>query len=123
MGIEHVYTVDPYDLEQTETALRAALEVEGPAVIVAERECALLPEARRAWMALEVDPERCIACYKCFKVGCPAIVRSDQVYPKTGRFKARIDPLLCTGCEICAQVCPNESILFREQLRERRGTA
>ncbi len=123
MGIEHVYTVDPYDLKQTETALRAALEVEGPAVIVAERECALLPKVRRAWMALEVDPERCIACDRCFKVGCPAIVRSDQVYPKTGRFKARIDPLLCTGCEICAQVCPNEAILFREQLVERQETA
>ena len=123
MGIEHVYTVDPYDLKQTETALRAALEVEGPAVIVAERECALLPKVRRAWMALEVDPERCIACDRCFKVGCPAIVRSDQVYPKTGRFKARIDPLLCTGCEICAQVCPNEAILFREQLMERQETA
>jgi len=122
MGIEHVYTVDPYDLKQTETALRAALEVEGPAVIVAERECALLPKVRRAWMALEVDPERCIACDRCFKVGCPAIVRSDQVYPKTGRFKARIDPLLCTGCEICAQVCPNEAILFREQLMERQET-
>jgi indolepyruvate ferredoxin oxidoreductase alpha subunit len=123
MGIEHVYTVDPYDLKQTETALRAALEVEGPAVIVAERECALLPKVRRAWMALEVDPERCIACSKCFKVGCPAIVRSDQVYSKTGQFKARIDPLLCTGCEICAQVCPNEAILFREQLMERQETA
>ena len=123
MGIEHVYTVDPYDLKQTETALRAALEVEGPAVIVAVRECALLPKARRAWMALEVDLERCIACSKCFKVGCPAIVRSDQVYSKTGQFKARIDPLLCTGCEICAQVCPNEAILFREQLMERQETA
>ncbi|MEA3311954.1 MAG: 4Fe-4S binding protein, partial [candidate division WOR-3 bacterium] len=37
---------------------------------------------------------------------------------KTGRPKARIDPLLCTGCEICAQVCARRAIPFKAQLAE-----
>jgi indolepyruvate ferredoxin oxidoreductase alpha subunit len=114
MGIEHVYVVDPYDLKQVETALRASLEVEGPAVVVAQRECALLPEARARWMAIEVNPERCNGCGLCFRIACPAIVASDQLDLKTGRALAWIDPLLCTGCEICAQVCARGAIVPRE---------
>jgi len=26
--------------------------------------------------------------------------------------QAQIDPLLCTGCEVCAQVCARHAILF-----------
>lgn len=116
MGIDNVYVVDPYDLKQVETALRASLESEGPAVIVAQRECALLPEVRREWMALKVDPERCNGCGLCFRVACPAIVAADELDPKTGRPLAWIDPLLCTGCEICAQVCARGAILTREEV-------
>jgi indolepyruvate ferredoxin oxidoreductase alpha subunit len=123
LGIEQVYAVDPYDLKQVETALRAALEAKGPAVIVARRECALLPEVRREWMAIEVDVERCNGCGLCFRIGCPAIIASEQLDPKTGRALAWIDPLLCTGCEICAQVCARGAILSREQVSKKQEAA
>jgi indolepyruvate ferredoxin oxidoreductase alpha subunit len=113
MGIQRVHTVDSYDLAEVEAALRDCLEAAGPAVIVAKRACALLPEARREWEPLTVDAELCNGCGRCFRVGCPAIVRSDEIDPKTQRAKARIDPLLCTGCEICAQVCPQQAISRR----------
>jgi indolepyruvate ferredoxin oxidoreductase alpha subunit len=115
MGIERVHTVDPYDLRAFEDTLRDALEGEGPAVVISRRECALLPSARRQWMALVVDAERCNGCGLCFQVGCPAVVQSDQVDERTHRAKAWIDPLLCTGCEICAQVCVRRAIPRREQ--------
>jgi len=116
MGIEEVHTVDSYDLKGVEEALRACLAQDGPAVIVARRECALLPEVRRQWLPLKVNEERCNGCALCFQVGCPALVKSQRLDEKTGRPKAWIDPLLCTGCEICAQVCAREAILFRAQL-------
>jgi indolepyruvate ferredoxin oxidoreductase alpha subunit len=82
-------------------------------VIVAKRACALLPEARAEWQPLAVDAELCNGCGRCFRVGCPAIVRSDEIDDRTKRAKARIDVLLCTGCEICAQVCPQKAIAGR----------
>jgi indolepyruvate ferredoxin oxidoreductase alpha subunit len=119
MGIESVATVDSYDLDAVEAALREALDVDGPAVVVAKRACALLPEGRERWLPLEVDAEQCNGCGLCFRIGCPAILRSEQVHPKTGRHLAEIDPLLCTGCEVCAQVCFRDAILSREQMKEK----
>ena len=63
-----------------------------------------------------VIADRCNGCGLCFEVGCPAIFKSDRLDAKTGRAKAWIDPLLCTGCEICAQVCARKAILFREEM-------
>jgi indolepyruvate ferredoxin oxidoreductase alpha subunit len=116
MGFQRVHTVDPCDLQESEAALRDCLEAEGPSVIVSRRECALLPAARRQWMALTVDVERCNGCGLCFQVGCPAIVKSEQIDQRTGRAKAYIDPLLCTGCEVCAQVCARKAIPFRKAM-------
>ena len=116
MGISRVYTVDPYNLGAVETALRNCLEADGPAVLISRRECALMPEARQQWRALVVEAELCNGCGLCLRVGCPAIVRSDVTDEKTGRAKARIDPLLCTGCEICAQVCVRQAIPCRDGL-------
>jgi indolepyruvate ferredoxin oxidoreductase alpha subunit len=115
-GIKNTYLIDPYDLKSTETVIREALEKEGPAVIVAERACVLLPEAREDWVALEVKFERCNGCGLCFQIGCPAVLQSDEIDSKSGRNLAVIDPLLCTGCEICAQVCARGAILTRDDV-------
>jgi len=118
LGIHKVQTVDPYDLKGVRSALEDCAATEEPAVIIARRECALLPEVRVDWSPLRVNVQRCNGCGLCFRVGCPAISKSDVVDAKTGRAKATIDPLLCTGCEICAQVCARRAILFRHQLGE-----
>jgi indolepyruvate ferredoxin oxidoreductase alpha subunit len=118
LGIQRVHTVDSYNLKQVEAALQDCLNANEPSVVIARRECALMPEARKSWMPLRVDEERCNGCGLCFRVGCPAVVKSDVLDAKTGKPKARLDALLCTGCEICAQVCARKAILTRAQLTE-----
>ena len=121
MGIKRVHTVDPYDLKQVGATLHECLAANEPAVIIARRECVLMPESRKQWLPLRVDGERCNGCGLCFRAGCPAVVRTSVLDTETGRPKAAIDPLLCTGCEICAQVCARRAILFRAQLNEEEG--
>ncbi len=110
LGVQHVECVDSYDLAAVERAVRAALSAEGPAVVIARRECALLPAVRRTWQPLSVDAGRCNGCGLCLQLGCPALVRSDSIDQATGRPRVRIDSLLCTGCAVCSQVCARGAI-------------
>ena len=109
LGIEHVYVADSYDLKAVEEAMRAGLAAEAPAVVIAQRACVLLPSVRPTWRALAVDAERCNGCGLCLQLGCPALSRTDQI-TAAARAIVRIDPLLCTGCRVCAQVCVRKAI-------------
>ncbi len=116
LGIERVATVPAYDVKALDAVLKEFLQAEGPSVLIARDECALLPEARKRWLPLQVDAEKCNGCTMCFRIGCPAILKSEELDVKTQRPKALIDGGLCTGCEVCAQVCPRDAILFRSQV-------
>jgi len=121
MGIRDVSTVDPYHYKELESAFQNAVAHDGPSVIIARRECALLPEVRRTYLPLRVDLARCVACYTCLRTGCPALqMNPSEVYAKTGKAKSGIDPFLCTGCELCAQLCPTGAILGRSVLAAER---
>jgi indolepyruvate ferredoxin oxidoreductase alpha subunit len=116
LGIERVKTVPAFDVKALDETLKQFLQAEGPSVLIARGECALLPSARKRWLPLQVVADKCNGCTMCFRIGCPAIFKSDELDARTQRPKALIDPLLCTGCEVCAQVCPREAILFRRQV-------
>jgi indolepyruvate ferredoxin oxidoreductase alpha subunit len=116
LGIDRVKTVPAYDVKAVDETLKEYLKAEGPSVLIAQEECALLPSARKNWLPLRVLAEKCNGCTMCFRIGCPAILKSDELDEKTQRPKALIDAQLCTGCEVCAQVCPWDAILFRDQV-------
>ncbi|KPL81090.1 indolepyruvate ferredoxin oxidoreductase [Ornatilinea apprima] len=115
-GIEHVKTIEGYDVKAIESTLKEWMKMDEPAVLITREECALLPSARKRWTPLQVVEEKCNGCTACFRIGCPAILKSSKMDEKYNRPLAEIDPFLCTGCEICAQVCPRDAILFRSQL-------
>jgi indolepyruvate ferredoxin oxidoreductase alpha subunit len=121
LGIEKVVTLEGHDVEGIEKTLKEWMKSDDPAVLITREECALLPTGRQRWLPLEVISDKCNGCTLCFRVGCPAIMKSDQLDPKYGRPLAVIDAALCTGCEICAQVCPRDAILFREHVLARQN--
>jgi indolepyruvate ferredoxin oxidoreductase alpha subunit len=104
LGVERVEVVDPYDLQATTEAIRRAAAFDGVSVVVARGECMLqILRRERRFGVPYVVTEDCIACGDCVRLGCPAIVFSDD--------GARIDELLCVGCDICAQLCPTDAIV------------
>jgi len=108
--------VEAYDVKAIETTLKEWLKIDEPAVLITDHACVLVPEERKQYLALDVIEEDCNGCTLCFRIGCPAIIKSDKLDEKTQRPLAVIDPLLCTGCEICSQVCPRDAILFRDDV-------
>jgi len=106
-----VKTLDPFDLDATETAILEALRSDQPQVLIFKRTCALvaLKESGKTYR-MGVDEEKCIGeacgcdryCTRVFK--CPGLIWN----PKTG--KAEIDEAICTGCGVCADICPEQAI-------------
>jgi indolepyruvate ferredoxin oxidoreductase alpha subunit len=109
VGVEHVRVVDPYDLEETTTVLKEEIERDAPSVVITNRPCMLFPSKIKG-NPYTVQLDVCTSCGACFRVGCPAISGSEERNEK-GRQKAEIDPLICTGCSICAQICPADAIV------------
>jgi len=113
LGIPHVKTVPALQVDEIEAALKAYIQLDEPSVLIVREPCALLPEGRKRWLPLQVFADKCNGCTLCFRIGCPAILKSDELDERYQRPKALIAAGLCTGCEVCAQVCPRQAITFR----------
>ena len=116
MGIERVRVVDPYNLAECDAAVREELAAEAPSVIISRRPCALLKTVDRKPVVhkkpLVNDPEKCVGCKSCMKIGCPAISMKDK--------KAVIDRTQCIGCGICQQMCRFDALVTAEELQRRK---
>lgn len=107
VGVEHVALVDPYDVGGSYVAVEQALAHDGVAVLITTRPCVEAPVKIRD-VPFYVLPESCTACQLCMNLACPAITWTDEQYE--GRPKVTIDGAACTGCTVCAQLCPTEAI-------------
>ena len=96
VGINNVFVVDPYNLDESYTTIKNALELNAPAVVISRRPCALLKTVKHN-PPLKVNKDKCKSCKMCMKIGCPAISMKDG--------KAEIDFTQCLGCNVCSQLC------------------
>jgi indolepyruvate ferredoxin oxidoreductase alpha subunit len=107
IGVNEVATADPYDFGGTTLAIERALGHEGVSVVITNRPCVQAP------IKIKDHPyavllEHCNACQTCMNLGCPGIVWVEETFD--GRPKVRIDDSQCTGCTVCAQICPTLAI-------------
>jgi indolepyruvate ferredoxin oxidoreductase alpha subunit len=105
-GVKELRVVDTWERKEVGRAIRTIMAYEGPAVVIARGPCMRLPEMKlseRGETPYVVVESLCTQCDACFKVWCPAITRTAQGFPV-------IDPLECTACTVCAQMCPTEAI-------------
>lgn len=106
-GYKKVVKVSADDLAGLETTLKDAMDGDEGALIVAYAPCRIAAKLTKEGLCA-VDEAKCKACGMCFKMGCPAMTRGQEVAP--GRFQMKIDPSLCAGCRQCQQVCKFSAI-------------
>ncbi|MBP3918623.1 MAG: indolepyruvate ferredoxin oxidoreductase subunit alpha [Clostridia bacterium] len=101
VGIDWVKVADPFDLKNFEAVVREACALEAPAVVIAQRPCALLKTVKYTGHCIISD--KCKTCGMCMKLGCPAISKKEDG-------TVVIDQNQCNGCGLCVGVCPFHAI-------------
>lgn len=105
-GVSSVTVIEPFKVRKSIEAVKKALAHKGVSVVISREMCTLyarglkLQSSRR----YRVDLEKCRDHRDCItRLGCPAFsIREGRPW---------IDPAQCTGCSVCAQICPENAIL------------
>jgi len=111
LGVKNIRIVNPLDLEETRRVLAEEMERPETSVIITNKPCVLIKrdDVFQKGPVYAVDSEKCTGCRACLKIGCPAIEWRPAV-DGSKKGKAYIDPLLCTGCDVCRQLCKFDAI-------------
>ena len=101
-GVKFIEIVDPYNVKKTVSAFRKALDYDGVSVLIARHPCTLLELRKGKRKAYQINQSKCKECRICIdRFGCPAFYVDKDIH---------INPLLCVGCGVCAQICPAKAI-------------
>ncbi len=105
IGVKHVRVIKPFKIRKSIEAIKEAVAYEGVSVVISKEICTLYAKSLKQ---LKVRPfqvtDKCKDHKDCItSLGCPAF------YIEAERVK--IEPDLCVGCAVCAQICPENAIL------------
>jgi len=103
---------DPFELEETQNTLMDLFQdTKGAKVLILKQPCSLSPERKgKKNFEMSVNEEICIGencgcnrlCTRIFR--CPGLVWDKE------KKVAHIDEVICTGCGVCASICPAGAI-------------
>src|SRR6266568_809031 len=115
LGVKNIRVINPLDLEETGRVIAEEMERPEPSVIITNKPCVLIKrdDVFQKGPVYAVDADKCTGCRACLKIGCPAI-EWRPAGDGSRKGKAGIDPLLCTGCDVCRQLCKFDAIGSRQ---------
>ena len=103
---DHLWIVNPHDLEEITKAIEEAVNTKGPRVLISRYPCCLYDRSIRK-DPVKIDSDKCNNCMICIKnFCCPALTLEDK--------KVSIVENQCTGCGVCIKICPFEAIKYKE---------
>ncbi len=104
-GVKHVSVIKPYNIKKSIDIIREAVAFNGVSVVIAKEKCTLYAKNLN-----QLKGRSFFVSYKCKnhkdcinQLACPAF------YVEEGTIKINAD--MCTGCSICAQICPEHAII------------
>ncbi len=105
VGVKHVSIIRPYRVKKSIDTVKEALMFKGVSVVISREPCVLFarnlkkPRGKPFFVS-----EKCKGHRDCINdLACPAFfIKKNSV---------NIDPVLCSGCSVCAQICPEHAIL------------
>ncbi len=102
IGVEHVYEVDAFDIEELEKLVKREVARDEVSVLIVCAPCALLKSQATKAKCIAI-PEKCKKCGMCLIPGCPALTQNED-----GTVK--IDDTMCNGCGLCMKRCKFNAI-------------
>jgi indolepyruvate ferredoxin oxidoreductase, alpha subunit len=105
MGVRHVAVIKPYKVQKSIAAIRQALKHRGVSVVISQEMCVLYAKGlkKHKQRAFQVT-DKCKNHRICIEdFACPAFYLDQS--------RVRINPDICVGCAVCAQICPENAIV------------
>ncbi len=124
VGVKHICTVNPHDIEDTQKVLQEELARDATSVIISRAPCVLAPSMKKTkTVPCIISETDCSGCKTCINLGCPAIswrATSENEAKKPGLKEkeeghAQISPEMCNGCGQCLNICQFMAITKAEK--------
>jgi indolepyruvate ferredoxin oxidoreductase alpha subunit len=104
-GVSRVSVIKPYRIKRSIATIKEALNTEGVSVVISKEICTLYAKGIKKFHGKPFYvTDKCRNHRTCInELACPAFFIKDD--------RVKIDPAICTGCTVCAQICPEHAIL------------
>jgi len=103
-GVSHVAAIRPFRVKKSIAVVKKALNHKGVSVIISQEPCTLYARGlKKARGKPFFVGSKCKNHKDCInELACPAFFIQNN--------RVKIDPDLCVGCTVCAQICPENAI-------------